>query len=110
MAMRTAILTIAGQAGSMCAGAMMAGIHKSLDGRAGLDGWQWVFIIDGIITCPVALFGLMYFPDLPAITRASYLSESERELALSRVPPKKEYGHKIAPWSLIRRVLGEPVM
>ncbi len=94
----------------MCAGAMMAAIHSSLDGAAGLAGWQWVFIIDGIITCPIAFFGYAYFPDLPEITRATYLSEKERKLALGRLPPKKEDAHNIAPWSLIKRVLGHPLM
>lgn len=108
--MRTAILTISGQVGNMCAGAMMAAVHKSLNGRAGLKGWQWVFIIDGIITCPVVFFGYVYFPDLPEITHAICLNKDERKLALSRLPPKKDNGHSIAPWSLIKRVLGQPAV
>lgn len=94
----------------MFAGIMMAAIHKSMNGRGGLEGWQWVFIIDGIITCPIALFGYFCFPDLPENTRASYLNDKERQLALDRLPPKKEDGHNIAPWSLTKRVLGQPIM
>jgi ACS family pantothenate transporter-like MFS transporter len=94
----------------MFAGVMMAAIYKSMDGRSGFAGWQWVFIIDGIITCPIALFGYLYFPDLPENTRAPYLSEGERKLALNRLPPKKEDGHSIAPWSLTKRVLGQPAL
>jgi uncharacterized membrane protein YdjX (TVP38/TMEM64 family) len=33
------------------------------------------FIIDGIITMPIALYGFLIFPDLPATTKAFYLSE-----------------------------------
>ncbi|CAH0024440.1 unnamed protein product [Clonostachys rhizophaga] len=108
IAKRTAMFTVAGQVGSMFAGVMMAAIYKSMEGRSGFAGWQWVFIIDGIITCPIAIFGYLYFPDLPESTRARYLSERERKLALSRLPPKKEDGHSIAPWSLTKRVLGQP--
>jgi MFS transporter, ACS family, pantothenate transporter len=33
------------------------------------------FIIDGIITMPIALYGFLVFPDVPATTKAFYLSE-----------------------------------
>ena len=44
------------------------------------------FIIDGIITLPIALYGFLVFPDVPATTKAFYLSKEVRrscELALS---------------------------
>lgn len=94
----------------MFAGAMMAAIHESMDGLAGLSGWQWVFLIDGIITCPIAIFGFFYFPDIPEITEAPYLDEKERDLALERLPPKNKDGHNIQPWSLAKRVLGRPIV
>jgi len=33
------------------------------------------FIIDGIITLPIAFYGFLLFPDVPATTKAFYLSE-----------------------------------
>ncbi|KAM0272840.1 hypothetical protein ACHAQH_008576 [Verticillium albo-atrum] len=93
----------------MFAGAMMAAIHSSMDGYAGLAGWQWVFLIDGIITCPIAIFGFFFFPDIPEITEAFYLSKEERQLALDRLPPKMEDSHNIQAWSLAKRVLGHPI-
>ncbi|KAH6682136.1 major facilitator superfamily domain-containing protein [Plectosphaerella plurivora] len=109
LAKRTAMFTVAGQVGKMFAGAMMAAIHQSMDGYAGLQGWQWVFLIDGIITLPTAVFGYFYFPDIPEITDAPYLSKEERQLALDRLPPKGVDSHNIQPWSLIKRVLGKPI-
>lgn len=94
----------------MFAGAMMTAIHKSMDGHAGLEGWQWVFLIDGIITLPTAVFGFFLFPDIPEITQAPYLNEKERQLALDRLPPKADDGHNIQPWSLAKRVLGQPMV
>lgn len=87
------MFTVSGQVGVMFAGAMMAAIYTTMDGHSGLAGWQWVFLIDGIITCPIALFGFFYFPDLPETTRAPYLNQTERNLALDRLPPKSEDGH-----------------
>jgi MFS family permease len=42
---RTALFGVSGQIGTMFAGVMMTAIHKSMRGMAGLQGWQWVFII-----------------------------------------------------------------
>ncbi|WQF82357.1 Putative major facilitator superfamily, MFS transporter superfamily [Colletotrichum destructivum] len=101
---RTAIFTASGQVGTMFAGAMMAAIYKGLGGVGGLGGWQWVFIIDGIITLPIALFGFFYFPDIPENTNARYLSESEKKLAVGRLPPVVKNSHSVNPFSLLRRL------
>lgn len=69
-----------------------------------------MFLIDGIITCPIAFFGFAFFPDLPETTKAPYLNKLERDLALNRLSPKKEDGHSISPWSLAKRVLGQPTV
>ncbi|KAI0168503.1 pantothenate transporter liz1 [Pestalotiopsis sp. NC0098] len=108
IAKRTAIFTASGQAGSMFAGVMMTAIYSGMNGYSGLKGWQWVFIIDGIITCPIAIMGFLYFPDIPETTKAPYLSESDKRLALARLPPKKEDGHNINPWSLAKRTFTSP--
>lgn len=110
IAKRIAMLTVAGQVGNMFAGVMMAAIHTSMEGLSGLSGWQWVFIIDGVITLPIAGFGFFFFPDIPESTTAFYLNAEERRLALARLPPKKKDGHNIAPWSLAKRVFGAPIL
>lgn len=108
IAKRTAIFTASGQAGTMFAGVMMTAIHSGMDGYAGLAGWQWVFLIDGIITFPIAIMGFLYFPDTPELTKAPFLSQQEVQLALDRLPPKKADGHNIDPWSLTVRVFTSP--
>ncbi|WYZ37075.1 hypothetical protein EsH8_II_000581 [Colletotrichum jinshuiense] len=105
---RTAIFTASGQVGTMFAGVMMAAIYKSLGGVAGLGGWQWVFVIDGIITLPIAIFGFFFFPDIPENTRASYLSESEKKLAVGRLPPVTKSGHGVNPFTLLKRLVLMP--
>jgi ACS family pantothenate transporter-like MFS transporter len=84
---RSGIFTASGLAGTMIGGFIQSGIYTSMDGRHGLRGWRWLFIIDGIVTLPVALYGFLLFPDTPATTTAPYLSPAERQLAISRVPP-----------------------
>ena len=92
---RSGIFTASGLAGTMIGGFIQSGIYTSMDGRHGLRGWRWLFIIDGIVTLPVALYGFLLFPDTPATTTAPYLSPAERQLAISRVPPTG--GHLFEP-------------
>lgn len=48
--------------------------------------------------------GFLYFPDTPETTKAPFLSQAERQLAVRRLPPKKVDGHNINPMSLSKRV------
>ncbi|KAI1447060.1 retrograde regulation protein 2 [Annulohypoxylon stygium] len=83
---RTALFTASGLAGGMFGGFLQTGIYRSMNGLAGLEGWRWLYIIDGIITIPVAIYGYFLFPDVPATTNAPYFNEEERQLARARVP------------------------
>lgn len=51
--------------GGLLAGALQSAIFKTLDGRAGLAGWRWAFIINGLMTVVVAALGLFMIPDYP---------------------------------------------
>ncbi|KAJ5979735.1 Pantothenate transporter liz1 [Penicillium waksmanii] len=83
---RSGIFTASGLAGTMFGGFIQTGIQSSLDGRHGLSGWRWLFIIDGLITIPIAIYGFMLFPDTPTTTKAPYLSSEERAMAIARIP------------------------
>ncbi|GAW22998.1 hypothetical protein ANO14919_125450 [Xylariales sp. No.14919] len=100
---RSGVFTASGLAGTMIGGYIQAGIQSSLHMRHGLSGWRWLFIIDGLITLPIAIYGFVFFPDTPATTKAFYLTPSQKALAVSRVPPVPDR----APWSwsFFRRAL-----
>lgn len=87
---RSGIFTSSGLAGTMIGGFIQTGLNHGLNGRGGLSGWRWLFIIDGLFTIPVAIYGFFLFPDTPYTTTAPYLSEEERALARSRVPRTEE--------------------
>jgi MFS transporter, ACS family, pantothenate transporter len=65
---------------------------------------------DGIITLPVAIFGFLYFPDTPSTTTSKYLSESEKALAVSRIPRIKADGHNVRPIALMKRLFLNPIL
>lgn len=87
---RSGIFTASGLAGTFIGGFIQTGIHSSMNGLHGLAGWRWLFIIDGLLTIPVAIYGFFLFPDTPFTTTAFYLSEEEKQLARERVPPPPE--------------------
>ncbi|RAH47915.1 MFS general substrate transporter [Aspergillus brunneoviolaceus CBS 621.78] len=64
--------TLAGAFGGLLA----SGLGK-MDGVRGLAGWRWVFIIEGIITCVVAMGCFFVVPDFPEDVK--WLTPEERE-------------------------------
>ncbi|EXJ87535.1 hypothetical protein A1O3_04495 [Capronia epimyces CBS 606.96] len=69
----------------MFSGYLQAGAYKGLDGKLGHSGWQWLYIICGIISLPIGVLGYFLFPDFPETTRAFYITEAERERAKERL-------------------------
>jgi ACS family pantothenate transporter-like MFS transporter len=99
---RSGIFTSSGLAGTLFSGFLQTGINSSLHGKSGLAGWRWLFIIDGLITLPIAIYGYFLFPNTPHTTTAPYLSAAERALAISRVPHVPE--HKPLTFSFLKKV------
>ncbi|KAM3561515.1 hypothetical protein MY1884_002343 [Beauveria asiatica] len=102
---RSGIFTSSGLAGTMIGGFIQTGLNRGLDGRGGLAGWRWLFIIDGLMTMPVALYGFVFFPDTPQTTRAFYLTDGEKALARSRVPQTAEEGQSPMTLAFVNKVL-----
>ncbi|KAK3956940.1 major facilitator superfamily domain-containing protein [Pseudoneurospora amorphoporcata] len=57
----------------------------AIAGVGGFKGWQWLFIIDTVISLPIAISGFFLMPDLPEITKAWYFSADEIALAKERM-------------------------
>ncbi|KAG6887532.1 hypothetical protein C0995_014570 [Termitomyces sp. Mi166 len=51
--------------------------------RGGLHGWQWIFVIEGIITIVIGLITYIFFPEFPDNNR--FLSSEQTKLVLARV-------------------------
>lgn len=68
--------------GTLTASLLQAAAAAHLDGRAGLPGWRWLFVINALITMPLALVGFFLWPGTP--TRPNRLAVGPRELALAR--------------------------
>ena len=55
---RCGVWYISSNLGSMFGGYLQAAAYTNLNGVRGMSGWRWLFIIDGIISLPIALAGL----------------------------------------------------
>ncbi|KAH8676066.1 major facilitator superfamily domain-containing protein [Xylariales sp. PMI_506] len=75
--------------GSMVSGYLQSAAYTNLSGVGGLSGWRWLFIIDGVITIPVALAGFLLFPGIPDSPKAFFLTDSEVALAKKRLEKAK---------------------
>lgn len=71
--------------GTLTAGLLQGAATTYLDGVNGLAGWRWLFIINAIITLPLALIGYFIWPGTPARPNRLVIKESELELARSRL-------------------------
>ncbi|KAJ7905611.1 MFS general substrate transporter [Mycena olivaceomarginata] len=102
---RGAIFSSSAQVATIFSGVLQASIYKNLNGLHGLAGFKWLFIICGLITVPIALYGFLFFPDTPETTSARYFSPERRKNSWPfRVFPRKPQTKLDS--SLIRRVLG----
>lgn len=99
---RSGIFTASGLVGTMIGGFIQTGIHSSMDGLLGMAGWRWLFIIDGLLCVPVAVYGYFLFPDTPSTAHVFYLSDEELAHAKSRVPVPQRGP---LTWTFVKSVL-----
>ncbi len=76
-------------------GGPLSGFILGLDGAGGLRGWQWLFLIEGLPACALALAVLKFLPDGPA--RATFLSEAEKQTIERRLAAERPAA-PASPW------------
>ncbi|KAL2823571.1 major facilitator superfamily domain-containing protein [Aspergillus cavernicola] len=72
-------LCIAGAVSGLLSGAIISG----LDDSAGMTGWRWLFLLEGVITICVAFICKFILLDYPATS--SRLTPEERQMAVVRI-------------------------
>jgi MFS family permease len=86
LALRTAILYSGSQIGNAFGG-LFALACLQLDGAHGLEGWRWLFIVEGAMTVGFAIIFALYMPNKPATMR--WLDQQERDRVLYRLEMDK---------------------
>lgn len=83
---RNAVFYLIGSVASAFAGILAYGIMQ-MKGLAGLNGWRWIFIIEGILTVVLGIAGYWLLVDFPDSKRESFkfLGPTEKEWICARV-------------------------
>lgn len=79
--------------GVLTSGLIASATSDNLNGSSGLEGWRWLFLIDGIMTIVVAIMALVFIPGTPSRCYSLFLSDEEILLARKRM---KENGSDIS--------------
>jgi len=76
----------------MIGGPLSAWILSSLDKVAGLDGWRWIFLIEGLPTVVLGVVCFFTLRDKPA--QAAWLTDSEKALVQGLLSAEEiQHGH-----------------
>lgn len=92
--LRTALFFSAASVAGAFSGLLAFAIGK-MDGVGGLEGWRWIFILEGIATVAVSVLAFFVLHDFPET--AKFLTEEERAFVVDRLKyqcqsPRKSEG------------------
>ncbi|KAF2871393.1 major facilitator superfamily domain-containing protein [Massariosphaeria phaeospora] len=79
---RMAVFYVAASLSGAFSGLLAYAIMQ-LDGDAGLSGWQWIFLIEGLVPVSLSLVIWKLLPDGP--DTASFLTQKERDFLVRRL-------------------------
>ena len=85
---RTIALFLTAVSAAYVAGGPLSGGLLELDGVAGLDGWQWLFLAEGIPAIALGFVTLRYLDERPA--EADWLEPEERAFLTAEVERERE--------------------
>ena len=85
---RTVALFLTAVSAAYVAGGPLSGGLLELDGFAGLDGWQWLFLAEGIPAIALGFVTLRYLDERPA--DADWLEPEERAFLTAEVERERE--------------------
>lgn len=84
----------------------IGGALMKMDGIAGLQGWQWLFVLEGIPTVLLGIYIFFALPDSPA--KATWLEPEEaRELTRRAVGEEPE---ETRPGAIVRQAMTTPFL
>ena len=92
MVRRSAFYYLGQYVGILSSGGIQSAVYSNLDGRNGLSGWRWSFIIDAIISVFVGILGFYVLPGDPDNCYSIFLTDDEIRLARKRISKNQTAG------------------
>jgi MFS family permease len=100
----TAIFLL-GIVGALALGGPVSGALLELDGVLGVEGWRWLFIVEGIPAVIVGLYALHALPERPA--DAPWLTPEERSALEQRLAEDEAESAAVEPHTSLREVISD---
>lgn len=94
-------IPLSGLVGGAISGAVMEG----MDGLAGIRGWRWLFLIDGLPAVLLGLAAIFVLTDKPA--NAKFLSEAEKQVVIEDMEADRR-ARTTAASTTVRETLRNP--
>ena len=102
---RASLFFVASQVGSMSSSYIQVGAYNALNGRHGIEGWRWLYIICFACTIPIAFFGFFMLPGTPDKPTNHWLTHEELVLAKRRMLDERRSPVKAFTWPTIKDTL-----
>ena len=77
-----------------------------MKGVGGLDGWRWIFILEGLLTVVISIAAYFFIPNYPATAR--FLSSSQRSQTLQRLATGDSAREESFNWAGVAAALKIP--
>lgn len=88
-------------------GGPLSGLLLEMDGFAGFLGWQWMFLIEGLLASAVGIWAYFYLNNGPA--DAKWLSEDERQALAAEIARENRARARAGPVTLSKTLLNPRV-
>lgn len=64
---------------------LLAYAISGLEGAGGFEGWRWIFVIEGLMTCVIAVLVFLFCPNFPQQAQSWFLKPHERDRLISQL-------------------------
>ncbi|WP_114812075.1 MFS transporter [Paraburkholderia kururiensis] len=89
-------------------GSPISGALLSLDGKSGLAGWQWLYLIEAAPALILAIGVLLYLTDKPA--DAHWLGDDERAWLVARQAQERRHRESVRSFSVLEALFNPRIL
>lgn len=108
MALRIAFFYASGMF-SGTIGGLLAYAISFMNGAAGLAGWRWMFILEGIPAIFCGAYTYFFLPNYPDDAKSKFFSEDEKRAIVANLPATQPTSRaKTWEWGQAKRLFGDP--
>lgn len=99
LALRIGIFYTAASLSGAFGGLLARGLN-AIGKAGGLEGWRWIFIVEGLLTVFIGLCSILLLPN--SIEAAGFLSPTEKDIARHRLDQQNS-AHEQFEWAEVKR-------